>query len=424
MLPSILTPDSSLFNPIYQNRILSTRRDALIAAWALSDPAGRTCTEISGKTVALDLIENGGFETAGTGGADIWAQWAESAGTGTIADEGSFVHLGSHAAKLTAGSSKNTVVRPSNNSSGNAGTINVIPGMSCTLSFWTRGDLTNAGRYSIFDNTNSVFIQATVTTGIVGSVYTQVTNTFVVPATCYSVQITLWCPSVAGGISYFDDASLTCNYPLSGVYQPSGITYGEPGIGDGRTSTKHNGSDSGILIGSKAFGQLWNGNVGSSVSWGRVAGASQWTDGSTLRYPIHVKSRQSSNVYLVSGKQTTNHTLTWIRRCVNAQFEYTYTFPTVGTLKWFCQGFTWDINGKFKCYLYIPGELNWTKLYDAIPSSGNENWSNASYTADDPNTVLAAGSLTQQEWIGWCSWQAYWGGATLTEKEMRDVMVV
>jgi hypothetical protein len=47
------------------------------------------------------LVLNPGFETAGGGGADVFANWSESvAGTSTINDEGTVVHGGTHACRI------------------------------------------------------------------------------------------------------------------------------------------------------------------------------------------------------------------------------------------------------------------------------------------------------------------------------------
>src|SRR5574337_529672 len=128
----------------YWQRIANTHRDNLLY-WPLWDAAGRVCDEITGKAVAAtELLYNTGFETAGAGGADVFANWSEFAGTGVIADEGVVVHAGSHAAKLTAGTTRNTTLNQF---------INVLPGQVCTLSLWTQGDGTNAGRYQVRDQT-------------------------------------------------------------------------------------------------------------------------------------------------------------------------------------------------------------------------------------------------------------------------------
>jgi hypothetical protein len=417
----------------YFTRVMSVRRANMIAAWPLWDIGYRTIRNMTGTEVkSVELIGNGGFETAGAGGADVFDVWTEAAGTGAIADEGELVHGGSHAAKLTAGATANTTLRPSNASSldaTGAGLVGVFPGMRCTLSFWTRGDGANAGRYAVYDNSNGAYIRTTVSSGVTGTTYTRVSYSFTVPAGCYAVQVTLFCPAAEGGIAYFDDVSLVSDYPLDGLAQPSGVSYGRPGIGDGLACTEHNGTDSGILIGNVAFGQLWDGNVGSAISWGKVDAASRWTDAAAYRYPFHVKSRQDSTVYLAMGKSQTNHQVSWRRRIgagnVNPQFEYTYTFSPSGPTGWFCQGMTWDVVSspkKIKCFLYAPGVLEWTKLYDDTPATGLEDWVNATYTPDGKDTVLAAGSLTAQEWIGRVAHVYLWAGAALTDDEMRRAM--
>jgi len=205
--------------------------------WPVNDKAGRTAYEWMRRSVSLELLDDGDFETAGAGGADVFASWAETAGTGAIEDEGTLVHGGDHAAKLTAGSSANTLIKASPLPT-NDGNIPIRPGTSCALTFWTRGDGTNAGRYQVYDVTNGAFIRTTVTTSITGTTYTLVTYTFTVPDGCYAVNINLVCPSANGGIAYFDDVSLIASdYPMDGVYQPSGITYGVAGIGDPSSST-------------------------------------------------------------------------------------------------------------------------------------------------------------------------------------------
>ena len=47
---------------------------------------------------ATNLVLNPGFETAGGGGADIWANWTEAAGSGTLANATSGMHNGADCA--------------------------------------------------------------------------------------------------------------------------------------------------------------------------------------------------------------------------------------------------------------------------------------------------------------------------------------
>jgi len=410
-----------LLSSKYWHKILNTAAANLLY-WPLWDAAGRNCTELTGKTASIDLAYNGGFEIAGAGGADVWAYTNEGVGTGAIADETTLVHEGGseHAAKLTAGSSANTYIQL------NSGTVRVTPGISITLSMWTRGDGTNAGRYSVQDQTNSVFIRTAVSTGITGETYTQVDYSFTVPAGCYMLAITLWCPTTDTGIAYFDDVAVTCAaQPATGSYQPTGITYGQASPVAGKTATAHNGVDSAIYIGTGTFASLWNGNVGSAISWGKIDTAGTWTD-AALRYTFHVKGRQNQQYYIVLGRTTVNHQLQWARKAGGASgASVTYTFNPTGTANWFYQGMTWDMGSdpkKLRCYFYVPGEVAWTKFYDDTPATGIEDWDTGVSTPDDANTVLAGGSLTAQEWIGLCGPKALWNGVVLTDAQMQRVM--
>jgi hypothetical protein len=182
-------------------------------------------------------ILNPSFETAGAGSPDIFASWSETSGTGAIEDgtgAGEF-HGGAHAAKLTAGATANTNVNQ---------TVNVIPGRSYTVSMWARGDGTYAGRYGIYDFTNSAFIVATKSTGVTATTYAQpAPEVFTAPAGCYRIIIYLNCPSTAGGVCYFDDVSLL---PTDGL---GALTIGANGL---------------------AFGPSFAGTAGDPGVWGQA----------------------------------------------------------------------------------------------------------------------------------------------------------
>lgn len=151
-------------------------------------------------TRGSNRLKNGGFEMAGGGGADIWAYWTETAGDGATADETVLVHGGGHAAKITSGPSSNSLMDQY---------CAVVPQTKWTLRLWTRGDGTNAGRYYVYDNTGGAYIVPTSSTGVPGTVYTEVVNTFMVPAGCISIAIGFRPTAVNGGIVYFDDVSVS-----------------------------------------------------------------------------------------------------------------------------------------------------------------------------------------------------------------------
>jgi hypothetical protein len=146
-----------------------------------------------------EILQNTGFETAGGGGADIWANWSETAGDGALANETSIVNSGSDAAKITTGVSDNTKVEQAQTVTGSTPYV---------LRMWTRGDGATAGRYGVWDYTNSAWIVSQVTTGVSGSTYTEVVQYFVTPATCVSAGPLIFAGSTSGDIAYFDDITM------------------------------------------------------------------------------------------------------------------------------------------------------------------------------------------------------------------------
>lgn len=144
------------------------------------------------------MVVNGGFETLGAGGADIWGTWDEStAGGGTLADEGVIVRTGSHAAKLT-NAVGDSYVRQLNA---------VTPAWSYIFNMYTRGDGTVAGRYRVRDATMSVDLIGAISTGVSGVVYTLVSPVFTIPNTSSNIYVYAY-SSAAVGSCYFDDISV------------------------------------------------------------------------------------------------------------------------------------------------------------------------------------------------------------------------
>jgi len=150
------------------NKILSTRPSNLLAYLPLHETSGTVAKNYAPPRTGINIVRNPGFELPGAGGADVYGSWVESAGDGAIADETTLFHSGLHACKLTSGATSNTSIY---------GTQKVTPGVAYSVSFWARGDGTNAGRYKIYDATNSADIVATATTGVTGTSYSQVSTT-------------------------------------------------------------------------------------------------------------------------------------------------------------------------------------------------------------------------------------------------------
>ena len=162
-------------------------------------------------TVVPNLVDNGGMETAGAGGADVFAGWTESAASGSVADETTLTHSGGHALKLTNGGGDDSPALYQN--------ISVTAANWYLLSFWAAGDGTNAGRYKVYDQTNSADIIAKTSTGVTASSYSKVTVIFKAPSGCSLARVWLLSSIGGGRISYFDDVSVIALDNVSTSFQ-------------------------------------------------------------------------------------------------------------------------------------------------------------------------------------------------------------
>lgn len=149
-----------------------------------------------------ELLSNGGFETAGDG--QTFEDWSETGTDGYVSDETGSVYAGLHAAKITAGPSKDMRITQTLTA--------VSPGQTIVLSFWTRGDGTNAGRYHVWANGAGTWVVPITSTGVTGTAYTQVTETFTLPTGTTSIIVGFRCPNANGGYAMFDAASVAVDW--------------------------------------------------------------------------------------------------------------------------------------------------------------------------------------------------------------------
>lgn len=155
-----------------------------------------------GYTYGADLITNGGFESAGGGGADVFLWWLETAGTGgTIEADAVQFHAGAKSAKQTGGATTHTNYLRS-------AVLTVTPGQMYLLRRWLRGDGTNDGKYSIYDSSHSAYLKNLMINRAVAAGWVQRDTLFIPPAGCTSVQLFFFAPPVVGGYVNVDDVSL------------------------------------------------------------------------------------------------------------------------------------------------------------------------------------------------------------------------
>jgi hypothetical protein len=174
--------------------------------WLSSVPGTPLCAQSSGSrsdyTYGSNLVLNGSFETAGGGGADVFANWTETAGDGTIARTAGGP-VGSWYCNLGAGATANTKVQQN---------IAVAAGSRYVLSFQYDGtSATYPGRYAVLDithATNIIALTALPYPNAAAGSYKPFSVSFVVPSGCVSVGIVLQCSADPGRAAYFDYVNL------------------------------------------------------------------------------------------------------------------------------------------------------------------------------------------------------------------------
>lgn len=166
---------------------------ATIGGRILVAPTTELTSDVS--STLNQIVQNYSFETDGAGGADVFADWSEYAGNGSITKDTVVYYSGLASAKLTCGADLTCYMQQN---------ITVTEGHGLLFRFMSRGDGTNAGYYAVYDVTHSVYIQAKTTTGQTATSWAQTTYTFVVPTGCTTVRIYLWAPNVSTGYANFD----------------------------------------------------------------------------------------------------------------------------------------------------------------------------------------------------------------------------
>jgi hypothetical protein len=154
---------------------------------------------VRGDSYGPELIVNGGFETDGAGGADVFANWSEYPNVGTVTKETVLVHGGAAAAKCTAGASGGSAV---------AQYIVVQAAKEYELSFHYATDAANVPDFYCLDMSNGEVpaFESPILT-ISDGVYKKLTKRFTTPAGCLAVFLVMETVTNTA-IAYFDDASL------------------------------------------------------------------------------------------------------------------------------------------------------------------------------------------------------------------------
>ena len=248
--------------------------------------------------IASNLVSNGGFETAGGGGADIWAGWSEFVTDGALANEAVVIHTGADACKITAGAGGSTYIQD---------TITVVPGETYRLRFWSQGDGTHDGRYRVYDVTNAGNIIDYTATGVTGAAYAMVDASFTAPGGCVEILVRFYSNATDTHFAYFDTVSL----------RRTDIPTFDP-------------------------------HEGSMIAWAKVASGA-WTDG-IARHMMTIQA-DAKNRHLC-WKSTANNQIYYWSEGNDVSDSYTHTISDTGFVPY---GLTWSLSGDSLVY-YASGD--------------------------------------------------------------------
>jgi len=306
-----------------------------------AEPIGGTRTVVD-TYKTTELLTNGGFETcdgctANDDADDNFGTWIESQSEGKIDWRSDDVHGGSYSIKITRDTGATYLTQ----------IFTVIPNKSYVLSFWTKGDGTNYGKYRIHDVTNSTDIQTEVSTGVTAATWTQVSRTFDTPSGCVQVRVYFVGSSVNGTSILYDDVSVL---PTSGLLSiadgkltfaggKASATSGDPGIwwgaqtrAAGMTMLMQVTPTVGTTIGEFGFDTNQSGAIaGSGMRLssatllpydGSTAGPSVFVPVTATDYKKAITLRSAGAYYFLKGGTQSNWSLLWFNSTNNTATLY------------------------------------------------------------------------------------------------------
>lgn len=216
----------------------------------------------------------------------------------------------------------------------------------------------------------------------------------------------LWEASGTAAVNY---SSL--GVAANGAY--TGVTLGQPGIGDGNTCPLFDGANDYMDGYSASFAGVFNGQVGSLALWGWVSDVGVWTDG-TNRYLLYWGADGFNRIQVYHPGSADNR-LDWGYRAGGTATNL--NLSPINTTDWFHIALTWDLNagatGEAKAF-YNGSQADTTKtnLGTWVGSLGN--------------TITLCGAYNktpQSVWSGYVAHLAMWNKA-LTPAQILALAVV
>jgi len=157
------------------------------------------------------------------------------------------------------------------------------------------------------------------------------------PATTYYLKVLSYNP-----IAYWplweasgDVAHCLVNSAQNGAY--TGVTLGQPGIGDGRTCPLFNGATDFVDVYTTTFRDAFNGAEGTAIIWAKVFDVGVWTD-ETSRYWLRFLADTQNTVWIgrIGLDERYHH------RYEAGNVPETVNKTGITTTDWMLAGITWS----------------------------------------------------------------------------------
>lgn len=185
-------------------------------------------------------------------------------------------------------------------------------------------------------------------------------------------------------------------------------TLGQPGIGDGLTCVKLNGSTQYIDVFSASLAAAFNGAEGTFFVWCKVDGAGVWTDGearNAMTFGVN------GNNYGYMRKSSTNNLIQWFHGAGG-----TNKFPSAALSEtaWFTYAATWsELASEWKGY------INGTEVGSTQTSIGTwvgsivEDWTNVGALLETPTGP----------WDGWLA-HAFFADTPMSSENLTALSAI
>ena len=219
--------------------------------------------------------------------------------------------------------------------------------------------------------------------------------------------IAYWMQDEKQGLVSYDMVTARSDAARNGAY--TGVTLGQPGIGDGRTSPRFDGANDFDDVFTPSFQAAFNGNAGTFTAWMRVFNVGVWTDGAG-RAVVTFRVDGNNEVHIVSA--AVNNQL--VLRYRSGGVSQVTTLAGQVFTDWAQVGITWD-KAVDEVRTYLRGIQQGPTLNGLGVWAGNLNAGTTCIGSFNNGAILP--------WNGWLQHPVTWDYA-LTPAEMLSLGVL